>query len=47
MNEGESGVGLVGSLFLLRDLGLQFDNSDFDASDAPDGSEGFARALSH
>lgn len=47
LNEGESGMGLVGSLFLLRHLGLQFDNSDFESRDARVGSEGFTHALSH
>ena len=34
LNEGESGMGLVGSLFLLRDLGLQLGDPRFELRDA-------------
>ena len=47
LNEGESGMGLVGSLFLLRDLGLQLDDPRFELRDARVGSEGFSHALQH
>ncbi|MFG3403725.1 hypothetical protein [Streptomyces sp. NPDC048142] len=47
MNEGESGMGLVGSLYLLRDLGLQLGDPRFELRDARVGPEGFSHALQH
>lgn len=47
LNEGELGMGLVGSLFLLRDLGLQLGDPRFELRDARVGSEGFSHALQH
>ncbi|MFE5864521.1 hypothetical protein [Streptomyces virginiae] len=47
MNEGESGMGLVGSLYLLRDFGLQLGGPRFELRDARVGSEGFSHALQH
>lgn len=47
LNEGESGMGLVCSLFLLRALGLQLGAPRFELRDARVGSEGFTHALSH
>ncbi|MDW6058053.1 hypothetical protein SAZ11_08120 [Streptomyces sp. FXJ1.4098] len=46
-NEGESGMGLVGSLFLLCDRGLQLGAPRFELRDARVGSEGFSHALQH
>ncbi len=34
LHRGESGMGLVGSLFLLRDLGLQLGDPRFELRDA-------------
>lgn len=47
VNERESGIGLVGSLFLLRDLGLQLGDPRFELRDARVGAEGFSHALQH
>ncbi|MDQ1031342.1 hypothetical protein QF035_008924 [Streptomyces umbrinus] len=47
LNEGESGMALFGSLFLLSDLGLQLGDPCFESRDARVGPEGFTHALSH